>query len=453
MNPILRRDVVAGPHPDDAETWLVFCTRTGNHFEVPAYGWRIAEAFDGTRTVEDVAAIAGDLAGAEVTPEAVPEFVERLAALGLFEEEEPPPPPKLPKDGGPQWTVRQRTPKTPHLWVHPAARYTCHAAGTCCASGYVISLDEEEVRRLRQAALPIVSEDPVCLLPRAPGIPWVHALSNDPRCPFLGDDHLCKIHETDALPSTCRVYPIAFVEHQDRIYTSVTHRCVCGTLDRGPLLAEQMPSLEDKLRASRLLPTLPEVSQVDAYTRVDTSAAVDALLSAADLLDPWEMLLAATRGIREQAVEVDVGGELIDPPTMLKTLGDLLQDESDLTLTCALKQRRHPNHALIEESLKRVDLYRPDADVEAEVARFVRDYLGGLRLYRFTTLAGGLYAAVLAVWAILHGAPDHPLVRERIMLWEDALLSPVLRAFLGREGPAAPVTACIASVERHIESR
>lgn len=452
MNRTLRRDVVAGPHPDDADTWLVFCTRTGHHFELPAHGWRIAEAFDGTRTVEEVAAMASDLAGAEVAEEAVPKFVEQLDALGLFEHDAGPPPPRLPEDGGPQWTVRRDTPEAPRLSVHPAARYSCHAAGTCCASGYVISLDEEEVRRLREVSLPIVTEDPVCLLPRSPGAPWVWALSNDPSCPFL-EDHRCGIHATEALPSTCRVYPLAFVEHQGIVHASVTHRCVCGTLDRGALLTDQMPSLKEKLRAARLLPTLPEVSRVDAYTRVETPAAVDALLAAADESDPWEMLRTATRSIREQSVEVDVGGELAEPARMLASLGDLLHDESDLTLACALKRRRHPNHRLIEQSLKRADLFEPAADPRAEVARFLRDYLGGLRLYRFTTLADGLYAAVLATWAILDGAPDHPRTRERIMLWEDALLSPLLRAMLGRDGPAAAVTASMANVERQLAGR
>ena len=90
-------------------------------------------------------------------------------------------------------------------------------------------------------------------------------------------------------------------------------------------------------------------------------------------------------------------------------------------------------------------------DPRREAVRFVRDYLSGLRIYRFTTLADGILAAALALHAILVDRPDHPLARERIMLWEDALLSPVMRALMGADGPLARVSASIGNVARQVE--
>jgi hypothetical protein len=451
--PRLRSDVVAGPHPDDPSRWLVFCSRTGDHFELPSYGWRIAQAFDGSRTVDEVASIASELAGVELTPEAVPSFVERLAELGLFDDGREPPRQKVPLDGGPQWEVTREAPERPNLWVHEEAAYSCWCAGTCCASGYVVSLDAEEVERVRAAGLRILGDqDPTCLLPRSSGSAWTWALSNEPRCPFLDDRWRCRIHDGDSLPNTCFVYPLAFVMTGDRIHASITHRCVCGALDRGERLADQIPLLEKKLRAVRHVPVLPEQTRLDAYTQLLTEQAVEVLVAATDgARDPWSMLADAVEGLRSSVIEVDVGGDLEAPERIFTRLGAYLDEASDLTLACALQRRPHPNHGLIGDSLVRAGLHAVHEDPRREAVRFVRDYLSGLRIYRFTTLADGFLAAALALHAILEGSPDHPLARARIMLWEDALLSPVFRALVGADGPLARVTASIGNVARQIE--
>jgi Fe-S-cluster containining protein len=337
--------------------------------------------------------------------------------------------------------------------VHEEAAYRCWCAGTCCASGYVVSLDREEANRVRAAALRIhVEEDPVCLLPRAPNSAWTWALANDPSCPFLDEAFRCRIHDTDALPSTCQVYPLAFVMFAGRVHASVTHRCVCGALDRGEPLSAQLDSIARKLSAVKHVPVLPKQTRLDAYTQLATEEAIEVLVAATDgARDPWELLLDAIEGLRACAVEVDVGGALEDPDAIFGRLGAYLDETSDLTLACALQGRRHPNGELIEASLLRAGLHRPHEDPRREALRFLRDYLSGLRIYRFTTLAHGLFAAGLALHAILAGDPPHPLARERIMLWEDALLSPVLRALLGADGPLAAVTASIGNVARQVE--
>jgi Fe-S-cluster containining protein len=449
--PRIRRDLIAGPHPEDQDRWLVFCPRTGDHFEFPAYGWKIAEALDGTREPSDLARNASELAGVRVAPEAVLAFASKLAELGLFETEDAVPI-RLPKDGGPQWTV-EPPPRRAEIWVHEDAAYRCWCAGTCCGSGYVVSLDREEAARVRAAGLRILSDrDPLCLLPRSAGAPWTWALANDPSCPFLDEELRCRIHGTDALPATCDVYPLAFVRFRDTVYASVTHRCVCGALDEGPPLSSQRESLERKLSVVKHVPVLSERTRLDAYTQLATEQVVDALIACTEsAFDPWELLVDAIEGLRASAVEVDVGGEVEDPDVLFDRLGARLDAASDLTLAAALGRRRHPNHGPIEEGLHRAGLHRPLEDPRRECVRFLRDYLSGLRIYRFTTLADGLLAAALALHSILAGDPSHPLARERIMLWEDAMLSPVLRALLGADGPLAPVSASIANVARQVD--
>ncbi len=436
---------------------MVVVTEDGSQFELPVYGWRIAQALDGRSTVEEIAARASELAGAELAPEAVAPFVVQLGELGLLEVEGGPAvrSPRLPKDGGPQWVVTDEPQVRPQLWVHEDAGYRCACAGTCCASGYVVSLDREEVERVRGAALEVLgsAEDPVCLQPRSSGLAWTWALANDPRCPFLDADRRCRIHDSEALPSTCFVYPMAFVRSGDRIHASITHRCVCGALDRGDLLSSQLPLLERKLAATKHVPVLPDRTRLDAYTQLPTEEAVEALVSATDgARDPWEMLSEAIDGLRAAAVEVDVGGDLETSARMLERLAAHVDSGSELTLAAALLGRPHPNHELIAESLVRSGLYAPGEDPRREAARFVRDYLSGLRIYRFTTLADGFLAVSLALRGILEGGPAHPLARARIMLWEDALLSPVMRALVGADGPLGRVTASLGNVARQVDA-
>jgi Fe-S-cluster containining protein len=448
-----RRDLIAGPHPDDDRRVLVFCERTGEHFELPDYGYRIGSSFDGSRTVEEVAARASELAGRDVDPEAVGPFVARLLELGLLDEDRSPSL-RPPADAGPQWSVVQEIPSDVPIWVHPDAGYECRCAGTCCSAGYVVSLDEREVECLRAVAPSILGPgaDPICVLPRGQGARWTYALANDPECPFLGKDRRCAIHGSDALPSTCRVYPLAFVSTGRRVHASVTHRCVCGALDRGPRLSAQMASLRSKLDASRFLPVIARSTRVDAYTRIGSPAAVDALTGAtADWRDSaWETLLCAIRAVRDQIVEVDVGAEPLAPAAIFSAIAERVHGE-ELTVAHALARRSHPNRAAILDSLRRADLSRPNEPPHEEAARLARDYLSGLRIYRFSTLAAGFLALGLAL-ACVTSAPEQPTAREQAMLWEDALLSPGLRALLGPEGPIAAITASVAGVERQIEA-
>jgi hypothetical protein len=94
----------------------------------------------------------------------------------------------------------------------------------------------------------------------------------------------------------------------------------------------------------------------------------------------------------------------------------------------ALSSSPHPERRSLRRDLRRAGLFDPKADPRAEVARFVRDHLFGLRPYHYATIADGLVAVALAARSILENLPRaaHPTVRERIILWEEALTTDAL---------------------------
>ncbi|NJK89670.1 MAG: hypothetical protein HC923_09870 [Myxococcales bacterium] len=111
-------------------------------------------------------------------------------------------------------------------------------------------------------------------------------------------------------------------------------------------------------------------------------------------------------------------------------------DPEDGVLTAVFSDLEHPNHKLILEDLERKELVRPPSEAKPEIDRFVRDHLFGLRFFQHATAVRGLFALTIAVQDLLdHERDGHGPVRSRIMLWEDAFVSPALRSILGPAGP------------------
>ena len=455
----LRGDLVAGPHPEDAARWLVFLGERGESSELPEVGWRLAEAFDGSRSLEEVA----ERVASEVEPAAVEGLARQLVALGILEPADGPP--RRLSMARPQWRARSRDP-TAQLLLHPEARFSCALAGTCCRSGYVIPLTTEEARAARAEALRVLPApadsnppearrersdrgrevaaspgpgpadsgkpearsdrgrvapmDPVTLVPAEHGEPWRYALDNEEGCPFL-EARRCGLHETAAHPAPCRVFPLTFVQAGARVYGSVAHRCVCGALDRGEPLEGRRGALEATLRGLGTLLTVPEAARLDAGRTGPGVAAAETLARATEAGSAWAMLDQAVRGLSRG---LGASGRREAPEELYERLAAVAG--GDDLLEAALRGSPHPLRAMIRDDMRAAGLFDPGGDPQREAMVFIRDALFGLRPFGFETLAQGLLALGLGLARILRGLPArgaHPLARERVMLWEDGLAS------------------------------
>lgn len=500
--PRLRRDLIFGPHPEDPARILIFDLRSRATVEVSRREWTIARLLDGQRPLRALVARSKGLVGQRVDAPRALAVAARLARLGLLDpgtaevpgraSAEPkatrgrrPARARLPRVG-PQWRVVPRPWLLP-LAIHPETRFACEGAGSCCESGFSIALSDEEVEGVRAAHAALTAHapgsdpsrgarDPVCLVPTAPGAPWAYALSLEPRCVFLDDARRCRVHGQPAQPRPCRVFPYRFVTAAGRMHVSIAHRCVCGTLGRGPALSAQRAEVRRRLAASPFVHAAPERTRIDRGRTEDTAPVVCALAGARGSSDPFALIAEAARRLLDLAPgsrgEVEPSRRAAVGPArdgggpgtagerprtwpaaacyarLARALPPQVAADPRLPLVAALSGSPHPRAVAIAADQRRAGLFDPGADPRAEVARFVRDQLFGLEPYRFGTLAEGLLALALASARILHELPAeaHPEARRRIMLWESALLAPSLAALLGPAGPLGGVSSTLEGV-------
>lgn len=428
----LRLDLSIAPREDGAGTSTVYCPRSGRRFELPSEALLVARAFDGKRTIPQIADRVADDGGPWVAHDVVASLAADLQQLGLLERKQR----KFRKLGDPppsQWQVAAAPTGLP-LHVHSKARFQCDGVGTCCRSGYVIPLDLEAKDRVVRAAKRLkLGTDGVVLLPTRAGQRWTYALDNDPACPFLGEDSGCRIHGRAAQPAACRVFPLTFVRAGRAVHGSVSHRCGCGALNRGALLSDQRRALRRRME-------LGPVPRLYARTKLDDAGhtvGLDVAEALAEVTERHRSAVALVSAAWAAAVRVPPSGG-----TSRQGLAGLRRkllpwvDPDDYLLRAALSGAQHPHRPLIERDLRQAGLHHPRASARAEIARFARDHLFGLRPYQHGSLVRGLFALTWAVADLSrHEDAPHPEVRMRIMLWEDAFVSPTLRAVVGPSGP------------------
>lgn len=432
--PPVRADLVVGPHPEDPEQSLVFDPRSGRRFALPTEAVQVASQFDGLRAAPELVADLRAAGGPAATPEVVEALRKDLAELGLLRPGNRDRRPPLPEPGPGQW-VAEMLPHDLPMVAHPEARFSCIGAGTCCRSGYLIPVDGPGAERLRKAAQDQGhSEDPVVLLPTRPGRRWSHALHNEPSCPFLSR-HRCSLHGSEAHPSACQMFPLAFTRVGARVHVTVTHRCVCGVFGDGPLLRRRKTELVER---SRLGP-VPRIFPFAAWDQVhvvDLDGAEAFIEVARQPRTVPQRLMRAWQVAPRGRTRTETGPPVSD---VLRTLAAAHDLEDDPVLHAALLEGEHPMWPQIQADLIRVQAFRPQASAEAEIDRFLRDHLFGLRLYHHESVSRGLFALSLATTDLwLRRADGHARTRARIMMWEDAFASPGFRSLLGGRGPLGP---------------
>lgn len=429
----LRRDLVAGPDPDDPARSLVFCPRTGRRFALPSEALQVAAAFDGRRSPRQVAEALAQGGGPAIAVHVVDALGRDLDGLGLLAPEPAGDPAPPPAPSG-QWVPEDLTEDLP-VEAHPEARFTCIGAGTCCRSGYLIPVDGIGAERLRRAASRCgLSGDPVVLLPTAPGRRWTHALHNEPRCPFLLNNR-CRLHGSDAHPAACQMFPLAFTRVGQRVHVTVTHRCACGVFGDGGLLRRNRTELTRRARLGPV-PRIFPFASLDRLRSIDLTGADRLVQVSRGRFEAPERVRAAWSALGFGSEGDPSGPDDWALPATLASLGQGVDLSDDPILEATLGAGEHPAWDRIAEDLRRVGAFSPQASAEAEIDRFVRDHLFGLRVYQHESVVRGLFALSLATADLWWRRADgHPRTRARIMMWEDTFASPGFRGLMGSEGP------------------
>lgn len=503
---VLRPGLVPGPHPDAQNTWLVFDPESGNVYELSEVVWEVAAALDGASSASKLADELG------IGRRHVQDVLRKLEALDmLVDPDEEGPRPQAPP--APQWT-RGPVPERFELVVHPEARFRCVSIGVCCEHGYVIPVRPDQVEGLRAAARARGrgARDPVTVWPGRPGEPWGYALDNDEGCPFFGEDRRCAIHEDPAQPEACQVFPFVFAQVGERVLVSQTYRCGCGVGDDGPRLVEQVGEIERRLRMSPHLPVVPARARLDASRELDGEDAAEILRAAAEANAPGR----SAWGLLESALSGLVAVAEAEAPTAAATAGPrgpragggpnrglerlrarlraaagpelaagLAAEDRVEALVAARAREASPAHESdpaaqrggdgprtaasaggaasaapvatlrrrVQEAGLQIDPDDPSHDGEAELARFVRDHLFGLRPFQQVTLTHGLALLALLIEGLAGRGLDAIEVRAELMAWDDLIpQAEVRRALTEVEHALAEDAAALLEAVRGVAS-
>lgn len=128
--------------------------------------------------------------------------------------------------------------------------WDCHASGDCCRQGYIVSLTDEERKRIEAQGWdrdrdldglePFVRYGP---LGRRR---WRLGQRADGACVFLGENGRCRIHERfgyDTKPLPCRLFPFILIPAGNEWRVGMRYACPSAAGNLGRPLADHDPAL------------------------------------------------------------------------------------------------------------------------------------------------------------------------------------------------------------------
>lgn len=454
IDQVLPSDLVPGPHPDEPGTWLVLNPTSGEVFEFSDLVWKVASALDGHRTARQVA----ELTDALVSQ--VHEVLRVLKGLGLLAAPSASPAPAQRSVPPPQWT-RGPVPQDFDLWVHPDASFECIGAGSCCERSYVIPVRAEQVEGLRAAAAQqgCGDRDPVTVWPGDKGQPWSYVLDNDDGCVFHGKDTGCAIHEQACQPDACQVFPLVFARVGQAVVASLSHRCGCGALGHGPTLKGRVQEVLRRLGRTPHIPAVPQEAVLDAQLTIDGAEAAEVMRQVAlhdwplqDPGTPWSMLFSVLAGLTDRAEPADLPEDGAQPnlqegPSTLQGLREQLRLGAAADLLAALDSRSTVDAVALKARLEQAGV-TDDPQGIAELSRFVRDHLFGLRPFQQASLTQGLALLAVMLQGLCAAEGSAMVMRARIMAWDDVIPQRDVRGALAWSG--SPLTEDVHSLSEAV---
>ena len=136
-------------------------------------------------------------------------------------------------------------------------KWDCHQCGICCR-GSLIPLYDEDLARLRSQKWeehPEFRNTPVMVRNQSSKKAFRLAHRADGSCVFLSDQGLCRIHSElgfEAKPTICRVFPLQLVPRNGKVVLTARRACPSAAADRGQLLKQHLPFVQQFIRDGRL---------------------------------------------------------------------------------------------------------------------------------------------------------------------------------------------------------
>jgi lysine-N-methylase len=128
--------------------------------------------------------------------------------------------------------------------------WDCHASGACCRQGYVVTLSDEERKRIEAQGWDRARDLGGAAAFQRFGPPWrrrwqlgQHA---DGSCVFLGENGHCRIHERfgyDTKPLPCRLFPFVLIPAGYEWRVGVRYACPSAAANLGRALPEHDAAL------------------------------------------------------------------------------------------------------------------------------------------------------------------------------------------------------------------
>lgn len=139
----------------------------------------------------------------------------------------------------------------PEKLIIPAhIRFQCTFCGHCCHT-WPVPLTEGDLERIQA-----VSETPVSFAVLSERerkesglIGYTSALLKDAKgkCSFLNEENLCRLHETEAKPSMCRLFPYSFLHCPEGVLVGLSFASTGVLANSGALLSDQEDHLSQML--------------------------------------------------------------------------------------------------------------------------------------------------------------------------------------------------------------
>jgi lysine-N-methylase len=180
--------------------------------------------------------------------------------------------------------------------------WDCHASGTCCQE-YVVSLTEEEYRRIAaQGWDPVKDLDGHRPFRRRGWLRPHHSLNHRPNgdCVFLSPEGRCRIHERhgyEAKPLACRLFPFVLVPVADHWRVSLRFACPSAAANKGRPLFDHTALLSNLAADVAQRENLPP--QPTGDLRSPPPLVDDQRLDWADLLSLVDHLLSVLQDRRD----------------------------------------------------------------------------------------------------------------------------------------------------------
>lgn len=136
-------------------------------------------------------------------------------------------------------------------------KWDCQQCGHCCR-GSIIPLSDEDLERFKGQRWDKHPEyrKVRTLVPISPFSKRVRlAHRSDGSCVFLNEQGLCRIHVEfgyEAKPTTCRVFPLQLVPHDNQFVLTTRRSCPSAASDVGQNIQGHLPFIQQLVREGRL---------------------------------------------------------------------------------------------------------------------------------------------------------------------------------------------------------